>query len=332
MKAWQITEPGPVENSPLKQNEIDLRELSDYEILVQVSVCGVCRTDLHVVEGDLSPKHSLMTPGHEIIGTVKGNGGKVDGISIGDKVGIAWLYDACGTCYYCIKGDENLCDSSHFTGWDKKGGYADFVIADSRFVYKLTEDSDDINTAPLLCAGIIGYRSLIKSGAKAGDDLALFGYGGSAHIVSQIATASGINVHVVTRSKEARNLALDLGAKSVFVPQNLNIMYDKAIYFAPNASILPLALSHLRKSGTLVIAGIYLSELTGLDYYHHLYFEKQIVSATANTRFDGLELLKLAKQFDIKITTKKYSMKDAPAALDDLKHSRFAGAAVLIND
>jgi propanol-preferring alcohol dehydrogenase len=331
MRAWVVDAPGPVASHPLLRVERREPEPGPGEIRVQVAACGVCRTDLHLAEGDLPPRHPQIVPGHEIVGYVDALGPGSSRFEVGQRAGIAWLRHTCGRCRWCRQGRENLCLAPAFTGWDADGGYAEYAVVDEAYAYELPERFDDQHAAPLLCAGIIGYRALKRAELPPGGRLGIYGFGASAHLAAQIALDQGATVHVLTRSAEARRLALDLGVQSAGPadaqpPEPL----DAAILFAPAGALVPLALAGLDQAGTLAIAGIHLSTIPPLDYEDHLFRERQIRSVTANTRTDGEEFLKLAGRLGLTVTTVAYPLDAADRALDDLAHDRFTGAAVLL--
>ena len=292
------------------------------ELLIRVLACAVCRTDLHVVEEDLPPHKTPVTPGHEVVGVVE---------ETGQKVGVAWLRYTCGHCRFCTSGAENLCPYSRYTGWDDDGGYAEYTVAPADYVYELPDGYTDAQLAPLLCAGIIGYRALRRSRLPAGGRLGVYGFGASAHLAAQIALAEGARVHVFTRTEAARALAVELGASSANdayaqPPEPL----DAAILFAPVGDLVPVALEGLDRGGTLAVAGIHLSEIPPLDYGRHLFQERELRSVTANTREDGRELLRLGLEIPIRTSVHRYPLDRANQALQDLKHDRIRGAAVLV--
>jgi propanol-preferring alcohol dehydrogenase len=296
-------------------------------------VCGVCRTDLHLAEGDLSPKHELVVPGHEVVGLVDDVGAACTRFQLGDRVGVPWLAHTCGICPFCLAGRENLCLRPRFTGWDIDGGYAEYVVVEEGFAYPVPDIFSDEEAAPLLCAGIIGYRALRRSQLPPAGRLGIYGFGGSAHLAAQIAIAEGARVHVMTRGAEARELALELGVASAQgaddpPPEPL----DAAILFAPVGTLVPPALEGLDRGGTLAIAGIYLSDIPSLNYEKHLFEERSLCSVTANTRHDGNEFLDIAARIRIQVTTTAYGLDQADQALADLAHGRVNGAAVLVND
>ncbi|MDH6431824.1 propanol-preferring alcohol dehydrogenase [Streptomyces sp. SAI-144] len=333
MRAWSVAAPGPVEEGGLRFVVQPVPVPGDDELLVHVRACGVCRTDLHVSEGDLPVHRPGVTPGHEVVGVVAGLGAAVRGFEAGERVGAAWLRRTDGTCAYCVRGSENLCPASRYTGWDADGGYAEYTVVPAAFAYRLPGGLDDVALAPLLCAGIIGHRALRRASLPPGGRLGLYGFGGSAHLCAQLALAEGATVHVLTRGASARKLALELGAASArdsreMPPEPL----DSAILFAPVGDLVPLALRALDRGGVLAIAGIHLSDVPALHYESELFYEKQVRSVTSNTREDGREFLALAARHGVRATTHTYPLSEADRALRDLKAGRFDGAAVLVND
>ncbi|WP_185932836.1 zinc-binding alcohol dehydrogenase family protein [Streptomyces sp. WAC 01325] len=333
MRAWSVLEPGPVGAGPLRLVEKPVPVPGDDELLVRVRTCGVCRTDLHVTEGDLPVHRPGVTPGHEVVGVVAGLGSAVTGFDVGERVGVAWLRRTDGTCGYCLRGSENLCPASAYTGWDADGGYAEYTTVPAAYAHRLPGALDDISLAPLLCAGIIGYRALRRAALPPGGRLGLYGFGGSAHLCAQVALAEGATVHVLTRGADARRLALDLGAASAgeayaMPPEPL----DSAILFAPAGELVPVALRALDRGGTLAVAGIHLSDIPVLRYESELFYEKQVRSVTSNTREDAREFLALAAEHSVHATTHAYPLSRADEALRDLDAGRFDGAAVLVND
>jgi propanol-preferring alcohol dehydrogenase len=330
MRAMVLARPADVATAPLHRAERAVPVPGQGEVRVRVEVCGVCRTDLHVVEGELAPRRDELVPGHQVIGRVDALGPGASGLAVGHRVGVAWLHRTCGRCRFCAEGRENLCRAPRFTGWDVDGGFAEHVVAPAAFVYPLAPDDPARELAPLLCAGIIGYRAFVRSGARRGSRLGLYGFGGSAHIVIQIARHAGCEVHVFTREALHRELARELGAAFVGdthdrPPEKL----DAAILFAPAGEIVPVALSALERGGTLAVAGIHLSQVPALDYQQHLFQERCLCSVTANTREDGRALLRLAREIPIRTRTTPYALEDANQALLDLKQGRLQGAAVL---
>ena len=332
MRAWRVRRPGPMSTGPLDWDaEARVPHPAAGELLVAVLACGVCRTDLHVAEGDLAVHRSGVTPGHEVVGEVVALGPGADGFSVGDRVGIAWLRHTCGQCRFCLRGAENLCPESRYTGWDADGGYADFATVPAEFAHHLPASYTDSQLAPLLCAGIIGYRSLLRADLPPGGRLGLYGFGGSAHITAQVALAQGAEVHVMTRGAQARELALSLGAASAQgAADPPPVKLDAAILFAPVGDLVLPACEALDRGGTLAIAGIHLSDIPALNYQRHLFQERQIRSVTSNTRADARGFLDFAGRHRIEVTTPEYSLAQADRALTDLADGRIAGAAVLL--
>jgi alcohol dehydrogenase, propanol-preferring len=332
MRAWEVLAPGTLDTSPVALVEREPPEPDPGEVRVRVLACGVCRTDLHVVTGDLPVHRSRVVPGHEVVGLVDALGSGARRFGVGDRVGIAWLRHTCGRCRFCRRGDENLCVAPRFTGWDDDGGYADHAVVDERYAYPIPDMFDDEHAAPLLCAGIIGYRALRRSALPRGGRLGVYGFGGSAHLATQVALHEGATVHVLTRSERAQRLALDLGVASAGgatdpPPEPL----DAAILFAPAGNLVPVALRALDRGGTLAVAGIHLSDIPALRYAD-LFEERALRSVTANTRRDGEELLRIAARIPIQVTTTPYHLTRADDALRDLDGGRVNGAAVLLTD
>jgi propanol-preferring alcohol dehydrogenase len=328
--AWVVDTPGPVDTGPLRLVECALPAPQPGQVRIRITCCGVCRTDLHLAEGDLRPRRPDVTPGHEIVGTVEARGEGASRFAVGERIGAAWLGRTDGSCRYCRRGDENLCTGPTFTGWDVAGGYAEACLVDERFAYRLPDAVDDVQAAPLLCAGIIGYRALRLAEVPPGGRLGIYGFGGSAHLTAQVALAQGMRVHVFTRGEQNRALAARLGADTVSgaaddSPEPL----DGAILFAPAGELVPVAMRALDRGATLAVAGIWLSAIPGLDYAAELFEERRLRSVTANTRRDGEEFLRLAARLGVRATTVAYPMAQAPRALADLAHGRFGGAAVL---
>ncbi len=320
-------------NGSLERVERALPTAGSRQVRLRVTVCGVCRTDLHLVEGDLPPRRPSVIPGHEIVGIVDQVGDATSQYAIGDRVGAAWLARSCATCRFCRSGKENLCVAPTFTGWDVDGGYAQYVVVDEAFIYPIPPGFDDIHAAPLLCAGIIGYRALLRAQLPVGGRLGIYGFGGSAHLTAQIAIAQGARVHVMTRSPAARELALALGASSVGdaadTPPEL---LDSAILFAPVGDLVLPALAALDRGGTLAVAGIHLSNIPTLEYQRHLFQERTLCSVTANTRDDGHAFLKMASDIDMTVAVDPYPWDRADEALLALSEDRVHGAAVLVFD
>jgi propanol-preferring alcohol dehydrogenase len=332
VQAWVVHEPGPVDGGPLRRVDRPEPVPGQGQVRLRVSCCGVCRTDLHLAEGDLPPRRPDVTPGHEVVGLVEALGPGARRFAVGERVGVPWLGRTDGSCRFCRRGDENLCTDPLFTGWDLDGGYADACLVDEAFAYRLPTGLSDEQAAPLLCAGIIGYRALRSAAVPPGGRLGIYGFGGSAHLTAQIALAEGLQVHVFTRGEQNRKLAAELGADAVGeaadpAPEPL----DGAILFAPAGELVPVALRALDRGGTLAVAGIYLSDIPALHYADELFEERRLRSVTANTRQDGEEFLRLAERLGVRATTVAYPMAEAPRALVDLAHGRFGGAAVLHN-
>ena|SRR6201996_7286233 len=344
MRAWHVEAPGPVDGHPLRLSTDDaVPRPGPGELLLKVLACGVCRTDLHVTEGDLPVHHPRVTPGHEVVAEVVGLGegaeaAQVPGpdgspprpFAVGDRAGAAWLRSTDQTCKFCRRDAENLCPHSRYTGWDADGGYAEYLTVPAAYAHRLPDGYTDDELAPLLCAGIIGYRALKRAELPDGGRLGIYGFGGSAHLAVQVALARGATVHVLTRGEQARRLALELGAASAgdaadAPPEPL----DAAILFAPVGDLVLPAMAALDRGGTLSIAGIYLSDIPPLNYDRYLFQERQLRSVTANTRADAREFLALAAEHKLAVTTHPYPLDQADQALRDLKAGAFDGAAVL---
>lgn len=325
-----LERPAPIETSPLRLTDRPKPVPARGEICVRVRACGVCRTDLHVAEGDLAPKHRGIVPGHEIVGVVEQAGAGSERFAAGTRVGIAWLRQSDGTCEYCRSGRENLCPNALFTGWDRDGGYAEYAVVREDFAYRLPDAIDDEHAAPLLCAGIIGFRAIKRAGVVPGATVGLYGFGGSAHLALQVLRHWNCRVFVMSRGGIHRDLAQELGADwigeaSEAPPAPL----DAAILFAPAGELVPTIMSALRRGGVLAIAGIYLTQIPPLDYAAQLFDEREIRSVTANTRADGEEFLAIAGAIPIRSMTVGMQLEDANRALNMLKHDELRGAAVL---
>jgi propanol-preferring alcohol dehydrogenase len=331
VRAWAVGTPGPVAGGPLVAVRRTVRAPGAGEVLVEVEACGVCRTDLHLAEGDLPPHRPSTVPGHEIVGRVLAAGEGVTRFVPGDRVGGAWLRGTCGTCRYCGAGRENLCPYSLYTGWDADGGFAERTLLPADFAYPLPPATDPAELAPLLCAGIIGFRALRRSALPPGGRLGIYGFGASAHLAAQVALADGATVHVLTRSPAARELALSLGAASArgaydAPPEPL----DSAILFAPVGDLVPVALEALDRGGTLAVAGIHLTDIPALTYQDHLFQERDLRSVTSNTRQDGADFLSTAARIALRPTVTRYPLAAADQALRDLATDHVNGAAVLV--
>jgi propanol-preferring alcohol dehydrogenase len=330
MRAWVVERPGPMATRPLQAVELPEPEPGDGEVRVRVVACGVCRTDLHLAEGELPPRRPRTVPGHEIVGVIDRRGPGAERFEVGERIGIAWLRHTCGRCRFCRTGRENLCPFAEFTGWDADGGYAELAVVPEAYAYRLPAELDDVHAAPLLCAGIVGYRALRRAELPPGGRLGIYGFGASAHLVAQVAIAQGARVHVLTRAEPARRLALELGAASASgatdaPPEPL----DAAVLFAPVGVLVPVALRALDAGGTLAVAGIYLSDVPGLNYADELFREKQLRSVTANTRADGEEFLRLAAALHVRPSVMPRRLAEADQVLADLARDRITGVAVL---
>jgi propanol-preferring alcohol dehydrogenase len=330
MRAMVLPAFGRAESRPLLLRDVPRPDPGEREVLVRVNCCGVCHTDLHTVEGDIVPPRLPIIPGHQVVGVVErvGRGARV--LSVGDRVGIAWLARTCGRCQYCLRGDENLCENALFNGFDVDGGYAEYVLVHEDFAYRLPDGFADDQAAPLLCAGIIGYRSIRLAGAAPGERVGLYGFGASAHVAIQVLTHWGCEVHVFSRSESHRALARELGAvwtgrSEDRPPAPLHC----SIVFAPAGEIVPHALESLDRGGTVALAGIHMTPIPELDYETHLYNEKVLRSVTASTRRDGVELLEIAGEIPIRTRTTVFPLTDANDVLIALKRGRIDGAAVL---
>src|ERR1700730_16630024 len=331
MRAMVVTVPAPIESNPLVLIDREKPAPGPGEVLVRVTVCGVCRTDLHVAEGDLPPKHPSIVPGHEIVGAVVRCGpGCTRFTTAGARVGVAWLRETCGQCAYCRRGRENLCPNARFTGYDHDGGYAELVVVREDFAYAITDGLGDEAAAPLLCAGIIGFRAIRRAEVRPGATVGLYGFGGSAHIAIQVLKHWGCRVFVMSRGGRHQELAEALGADWIGPaaappPHKL----DAAILFAPVGELGAPALEALDRGGILAVAGIYLSPIAALDYERHLFYERELRSVPANTRADGEEFLKIAGEIPVRTHTLGVGLAEANRALKMLKHDELKGAAVL---
>lgn len=332
MKAWILNQPAPVESRPLLLVEDPVSQPADDEVLIKVHACGICRTDLHVVEGDLDTRKPSVVPGHQVVGTIAALGPRVDRFQKGDRVGVAWLNRTCGICEFCRSGRENLCERAMFTGWTVNGGYAEYTVAPAAFTYRLPDGFTDIQAAPLLCAGIIGYRCLRLTGVEdwSKAKLGLYGFGAAGHVCIQVARARGAEVYVCTRDRERHQaLASELGAAWVGdadaePPASL----DASIIFAPAGELIPPALKAIKKGGTLVLGGIHMSPIPSFDY-SLIYGERVIRSVANNTRIDGEEFLEEAARIPIRTHTQVFRFNEANEALIALKTDAIRGAGVL---
>ncbi|HET9180965.1 MAG TPA: zinc-dependent alcohol dehydrogenase family protein [Candidatus Angelobacter sp.] len=329
MQAWLLNKPAPVETNPLELSQLPAPVPGPDEVLVRVTACGICRTDLHVIEGELPPRKRPVIPGHQIVGIIEKAGAHAGKYRAGTRVGIPWLHKTCGHCFYCRSHRENLCDFPEFTGYTNDGGFAEFTVAHEDFVYPLPEGFADLQAAPLLCAGIIGFRCLRVSGIQPGGKLGIYGFGAAGHVCIQVARHWGTNVYVCTREEKHRHLAAELGAAWVggaveAPPEKL----DASIIFAPAGELVPPALQALRKGGTLVLGGIYMSPIPGFGY-PLLYQERSIKSVANNTREDGRDFLRVAAEIPIHTEVQIFPFHQANQALNALKHDGIRGAGVL---
>ncbi len=329
MKAQVLHTPASIDTSPLKLAELPSPIPTAGQILVQIHMCGICHTDLHVVEGELPNPTLPVIPGHEIVGTVLENGEGAIRFQTGTRIGIPWLHDACGQCEYCHRGQENLCPYAHFTGYTAQGGYAEYTVIPEAFAVPLPDSFSDLEVAPLLCAGIVGYRSLRLSDLQSGERLGLYGFGGSADLCIQVARYWDCEVYVFTRSREHQQHARNRGAAWVGrAEETPPVQLDRAIIFAPVGSLVPAALGHLRKAGTLCINAIHTSPIPEMPY--HLLWEERTIRTVANaTRRDAEEFLPLAAKIPIRTATEQFDLSEANFALQKLKHSQINGTAVL---
>lgn len=331
MRAWSVRAPGPIAAGPLTSLTRPEPVPGPGEVVVEVTACGVCRTDLHLAEGDLRPMAPGVTPGHEVVGRVVQRGAGAERFRPGDRIGIPWLRHTCGSCRPCRRGAENLCLHPRFTGWHDHGGFAERAVVDEAYAYALPGRFSDEEAAPLLCAGIVGYRALVRAGVPPGGRLGIYGFGASAHLAAQVAIAAGVEVHVCTRSSAARSLARELGAAWVGgAAERPPAPLDGAVLYAPAGELVPVALEALDRGGRLSIAGIHLSDIPVLRYQDHLFQERELVSVTANTRADGEEFLAIASRIDIQVETTSYGFDDVDRALLDLAEDRVRGAAVMV--
>ncbi len=331
MKAQVLLHPAPIDTAPLQLIDLPVPEPAADEIRVRVEACGICRTDLHVVEGELPPRVGRIVPGHQVAGIVDQCGARAARFTAGDRVGIAWLRSTCGTCRYCRAGNENLCPQARFTGYHANGGYAEYAVVREDFAYALPPALGTAEATPLLCAGIIGYRALRRAEMRPGCRLGLYGFGSSAHIAIQVARHFGCTVYVMTRDARHQTLARELGAAWAGGAQDTPPEpLDSAILFAPAGELVLPALEALDQGGTLALAGIYLTDIPTLNYERHLFHEKNLRSVTANTRRDGEELLRIAAEIPIRPQTTAFPLEEANRALQQLKHDAIQGSGVLL--
>ncbi len=326
MRAWSVDSG----RHRLVLGEKRVPEPAADEVVIEVLACGVCRTDLHVINGELAPHRPDVTPGHQVVGTVVGRGDAVFGLQNGDLVGVAWLRKTCGTCEWCRTGRENLCEGALFTGWDADGGFARYTTVPEAFAYPLPDGTDPVQTAPLLCAGIIGYRALSRANVPPGGRLGIYGFGSSAQLTARLALAGGIEVFAMTRGERNRELARRLGVSFVGDAEAAPpVPLDSAIVFAPAGHLVPVALRATRRGGTVVVAGIHLSDIPSLDYEADLFYERDLRSVTANTRADGAAFLRLAHNLDLLPETTVYPFGQLDRAVADLRAGSAAGSLVI---
>jgi propanol-preferring alcohol dehydrogenase len=333
MRAMLLSQCAPIESQPLRLMDLPIPAPVEGQVLVRVQACAVCRTDLHVIEGDLPRQRLPMIPGHQAVGIVEELGPQARRFGVGDRVGIAWLRSTCGRCRFCVDGNENLCLAARFTGYHEDGGYAEFAVVREDFAYTLPHIARDdaARLTPLLCAGIIGYRALRRAAVKPNSRLGLYGFGSSAHIAIQVAKYWGCQVFVMTRDSRHQALASELGADwAGGAYDKPPLPLDSAILFAPVGELVPPALEALEAGGTLAIAGIHLSDLPSLNYQQHLFREKNLCSVTANTRKDGEELLALATKIPLTAQITPFELADANRALALLKNDAIRGTGVLM--
>ena len=329
MKAIVLEKQGELEASPLHLREVSMPQPGVREVRIKVNVCGACRTDLHIVEGELPARRLPLIPGHQIVGQIEELGEKVTRWKGGERVGVPWLYQTCGVCKYCRRGQENLCEKAMFTGYDADGGFAEYVVAPEDFIYLLPENYSDLEAAPLLCAGVIGYQAFHATGLTAGSKLGLFGFGSSAHIIIQVAVPLGLEVYVVSRTEKELALAKNLGAQwTGHIDDDMGVLLDAGIVFAPSGELLVKSLSKLDKGGRIVSAGIYTTPLPGFDY-SLIYPEKCLTSIAHTTRDNVHAFLKVAAQFKIKAQVNVYRLAEANQALLNIKNSSVSGSTIL---
>lgn len=330
MRAMVLVQQKPVEENPLEPREIPEPTPGRGEIRVRVRTCGVCHTDLHIVEGDLPLRRAPVVPGHQIVGVVDGTGAGVRNFHEGDRVGIPWLYSTCGECAYCRKGLENLCENARFTGYHVDGGYAEAVVVSESFAYRLPDAFSDAEAAPLLCAGVVGYRALRLSNVAPGERLGMYGFGASAHVILQVARHMGCEVYIFTRAESHRELAKKLGAAWVGgAKDQAPGLLDSAIMFAPAGPLVLDALRALRKGGTVALAGIHMTPIPEIDYDTLLYHERTVRSVANSTRQDVHDFLRVAAEVPVRTEVECFRLEDANRALQAMKYSKLHAAGVL---
>jgi propanol-preferring alcohol dehydrogenase len=328
-----LRRPAAVADRPLRMEDVADPAPGPGEILVQVRACGICRTDLHVVEGELPMLRTPIVPGHQVVGRVAARGEGATRFRDGDRVGIAWLRHTCGRCLYCATDRENLCERAEFTGWHADGGYAELAVVDEDYAYAIPSAFDDVEAAPLLCAGIIGYRALRVAAVRPGGRLGMYGFGSSAHVTIQIARGRNMEVYVCTREPSHRDLARSLGAAwAGDLHEPMPHRTEGTIVFAPAGELVPVALRNLARGGTLALAGIYMTAIPALDYEADLFYERGIRSVTANTRADGAEFLVEAARVPVRLATMEFPLEVANQALELLKEGAISGSGVLLTE
>jgi len=329
MKAWVLERQGKIETKPLKQKEIPVPEVKENEILIKIKATGICRTDLHTIEGDLPLHKKPVIPGHQIIGIVDEIGEEVTSFKEGDRAGAAWLYSSCGSCKFCNSGRENLCNNAEFTGWDVNGGYAEFIVINQDFAFHLGTNHSFVEQVPFMCAGITGYRGYHLADVKKGEKLGLFGFGPTASTVLQIAKAEDIECFVVTRSRHNQNSAKELKADWVGdYDDRFPVKLDAAIFYPPAGELISYVLSLLEPGGRLILSPIYMSSIEIKDYTKLLWMERSIKSVANITRRDGIEFLKIADEIKIKSRIELYGFDDIPEALIKVSEGKIEGTAV----
>jgi propanol-preferring alcohol dehydrogenase len=328
-----LRQAAPVADRPLRMDDVPDPTPGPGQILVEVRACGICRTDLHLVEGELPLLRSPVVPGHQVVGRVTARGRDAGRFREGDRVGIAWLRRTCGRCLYCATDRENLCERAEFTGWHADGGYAELAVVDEDYAYPIPSVFGDVEAAPLLCAGIIGYRALKLAAVRPGGRLGMYGFGSSAHVTIQLARGRNMEVFVCTREPAHRELARSLGAAwAGDVHDPMPHRAEGTILFAPAGELVPVALRNLARGGTLALAGIYMSAVPRLEYETDLFYERGIRSVTANTRADGAEFLAEAARGPVRLTTTEFPLEVANQALELLKEGALSGSGVLLTE
>ena len=329
MKAMQLHHTAPADTAPLVLSEVDTPAPGPRQVRLKIHTCGVCHTDLHIVEGDLALPHLPTIPGHQVVGVVDAVGAEVTGHKPGDRLGVPWLYETCGECRYCRAGKENLCEAIRFTGMHANGGFAEYMVVHERFAYPIPDVFCDVEAAPLLCAGVVGYRSLRLSRVQPGQRLGLYGFGASAHVIIQVARHWNCEVFVFTRSEHHRELARSLGAVWAGGAQDdPGVLLDSSIIFAPAGWLVPEALRVLDKGGVLALGGIHMSPIPEMPY-DLLWHERTIQSVANSTRQDAIDFLQVAAEIPIKTETELFALDQANETLQRLKRSEINGAAVL---